>query len=140
MGNDDPHTGVQSDEKMAYAAYMRAKQELVVFLQDTHGAQTNIKTIYRGKGGMLSSVAWLATCVETIKKLKSPYVLLNLDGSSSGSAWATLNDDELCPDNSWTLPHWQAIQWAKRTATWIRHSFEQMVLVVKGVWHGPAYP
>ena len=87
---------------------------------------------------MVSSVARLAKCMETIKTLTSPYFLLNLDGSSSGSGRATLDDVVCWPDMSWTLPHRQASQWAKLTATWMRHSTKQMARVVQDLCYGPA--
>ena len=138
VGQSDQHMGIQSDEKLEYVMYTRAQEELVVFLQDTHGTPENVKQIYTDRGGVHPSAVRLAKCLETIKKLGTPYVLLDLEGTTTESRWANLRDDALWPDESWQVPHWQAIQWAMWTANWMRSSHDQTALVVKGVCDGPA--
>ena len=75
--------------------YTRAQKELVAILQGTHGNLENIKHIFRDMGGTHTSALRLAKCLETIKQLASPYVLLYLDGLCSGLARVTLDDDAL---------------------------------------------
>ena len=85
VGQNGEHMGIQSNVNLEYAMYTRAQQELVVFLQDTHGTPENINHIFRDKSGARNSAPRFAKCLETIKQLESPCVLLNVGGSCSGS-------------------------------------------------------